>query len=127
MEVVACDDGSTDDTLAILEGFRRRAPFPVRVERNPTNLGSTKNFEKAISLCTGDLIATCDQDDVWLPEKLALSQAWFAADATRGLVFSNAEVVDELLRPMGHTIWETIRFGPLRRRRVRRADPFRRC
>ena len=123
-EVVACDDGSTDETIPLLEGFKRRAPFAVRVERNPTNLGSTKNFEKAISLCTGDLIATCDQDDIWLPEKLALSRAWFEEDRARGLVFSNAEVVDEALCPVGHTMWDAIHLGPFQRRRLSRGDAF---
>ncbi len=74
-ELVACDDGSTDGTVSILEAFARRAPFPVRIERNDVRLRSTRNFEKAIGLCTGDLIATSDQDDVWLPEKLALCEA----------------------------------------------------
>lgn len=123
-ELVICDDRSTDDTLAIVERFRQRAPFPVRIERNPATLGSTKNFEKAISLCTGSLIATCDQDDVWFPEKLAANEAVFVADPARGLAFSDAEVVDEVLRPMGHTMWQSIELGSIDRRRVRNGKAF---
>lgn len=123
-ELVVCDDGSNDDTLDILERFARRAPFPVRIERNPSTLGSTKNFEQAIALCTGDLIATCDQDDVWLPEKLAVNQAAFEVEPAPGLVFSDAEVVDDGLRPLGHTMWETIHFGARDRRRVRDGGAF---
>jgi len=123
-ELVACDDGSTDDTLAILERFARRAPFSVRLERNPTTLGSTKNFEKAIGLCAGELIATSDQDDVWLPEKLAANEAAFDVEPARGLVFSDAQIVDEALRPLGHTMWEGIQFGGLARRQVRRGRSF---
>lgn len=123
-ELVACDDGSTDDTWRILEDFRRRASFPVRTVRNEVVLGSTKNFEKAIGLCTGDLIATSDQDDVWLPDKLALCQAVFASDAATGMVFTNAEVVDDNLIPQGHTLWDAVRFGPLLRRRVRQGHFF---
>ncbi|HEX7499074.1 MAG TPA: glycosyltransferase family 2 protein [Polyangia bacterium] len=123
-ELVVCDDGSTDDTLAIVERFAQRAPFPVRIVRNECRLGSTKNFEKAIGLCTGDLIATCDQDDVWLPDKLALSEAAINATPTRGLVFTNAEVVDDELRSLGHTMWDAIHFDSLARRRVRRGRPF---
>ena len=118
-ELVVCDDGSTDDTVAILERFKNRAPFPVRIFSNETRLGSTKNFEKAIGLCTGDLIATSDQDDVWLPEKLALSQAALARDPRCGLVFSDADVVDDDLRSRGHRMWDAIHFGRLARRRVR--------
>jgi glycosyltransferase involved in cell wall biosynthesis len=124
-ELVVCDDGSTDDTLAILERFAAKAPFAVRVHRNEARLGSTKNFEKAIGLCTGDLIATSDQDDVWLPDKLSLSEAAIDAQPGRGLVFSNANVVDDELRPLGHDLWEAIHFGAWRRWHVRRGRAFR--
>jgi glycosyltransferase involved in cell wall biosynthesis len=123
-EVVACDDGSTDDTLAVLERFAKRAVFPVRIERNESRLGSTKNFEKAISLCTGELIATSDQDDVWLPEKLALSEAAFANDPSLGLFFTNAEVVDADLHTVGYSMWDAIDFGPLAQRQVRAGRAF---
>jgi glycosyltransferase involved in cell wall biosynthesis len=123
-ELVACDDGSSDGTVAILQAFARRAPFPVRIEQNPARLGSTRNFEKAIGLCSGELIATSDQDDVWLPEKLALGEAAFARDPRLGLVFSDAEVVDENLRPLGYRLWDAISFGPAARRDVRRGQAF---
>src|SRR5262249_18454629 len=70
-ELIVCDDLSTDDTVSILERFARAAPFPVRIHVNEQTLRSTKNFEQAISLCSGDVIFLCDQDDVWEPEKLA--------------------------------------------------------
>jgi len=70
-ELVVCDDGSTDGTVGLLQAFVPEAPFPVRLYRNERNRGFAKNFERAISLCTGDFIALSDQDDVWKPEKLA--------------------------------------------------------
>jgi glycosyltransferase involved in cell wall biosynthesis len=124
-ELVVCDDGSADDTVAIVERFAATAGFPVRVVCNEQRLGSTKNFEQAIRLCTGDFIATSDQDDVWLPDKLALCEAALEAEPARGLVFTNAEVVDDALRPLGHRLWEAIHFGPWRRWRVRRGHGFR--
>jgi glycosyltransferase involved in cell wall biosynthesis len=123
-ELVVCDDASTDDTVAILTRFAQGARFPVRIERNPTRLGSTKNFEKAIGLCTGDLIATCDQDDIWLPDKLAWSEAAMDGPVARGLVFTDSEVVDDELQPLGHTMWDAIRFSALARRQVRCGRPF---
>ena len=68
-ELVVCDDGSQDRTMAILESFSSRAPFPVRIYRNSAKLGYSKNFEKAGSLCTGDIIAFSDEDDVWDAQK----------------------------------------------------------
>lgn len=123
-ELIVCDDGSTDETLAILARFEKRASFPVRIVRNEATLRPTKNFEKAIGLCTGELIATSDQDDVWLPDKLALGQAALAQEPRPGLVFTNAEVVDEDLHPQGHLMWDSISFGLLARRRVRRGQAF---
>ena len=123
-ELVVCDDGSTDATLSILEQFEHSATFPVRIVRNADRMGSTKNFEKAIGLCAGDLIATSDQDDIWLPEKLAVSEAAFDVEPGCGLVFTNADVVDEDLQPVGHTLWEAIHFGGAGQRRVRRGHAF---
>jgi glycosyltransferase involved in cell wall biosynthesis len=123
-ELVACDDGSTDDTFAILERFEKRASFPVRIVRGEVRLGSTKNFEKAIGLCTGELIATSDQDDVWMPDKLALSEAAFAIEPGRGLVFTDADVVDESLNPLGHKMSDAMCFSPGGRRRVRQGLAF---
>lgn len=71
-ELVVCDDGSTDATLKILEDFGRTAPFPIHAHRNDLRLGYADNFLKAACLCTGDYIAFCDQDDVWLARKLEL-------------------------------------------------------
>ena len=64
-ELVVCDDRSTDETARVVEEFAAAAPFRVRLHVNERNLGTTRNFERAVSLCEGDLIALSDQDDVW--------------------------------------------------------------
>lgn len=46
--------------------------FPAVVKRNEQNLGSNKTFEKLTEESEGDYFAYCDQDDIWLPEKLEL-------------------------------------------------------
>ena len=102
-ELIVCDDRSTDGTIQIVESFAGRASFPVRVFVNEENLGSTRNFEKAIKVCTGDLIFLSDQDDVWLPVKLERMEHEFASDRV-GLVFSDADLVDENLRPIGRRL-----------------------
>src|SRR6266704_3029265 len=75
-EMVVCDDRSADETTDIIRTFAKNALFPVRLEINEQKLGSTKNFEKAIRLCHGEIIAPADQDDVWNPQKL--SKLWRA-------------------------------------------------
>ena len=70
-ELVVCDDQSSDESVEVVERFASRAPFEVRVVRNPERLGFAGNFLQAARLSRGDLIAWSDQDDVWMPEKLA--------------------------------------------------------
>ena len=53
-ELVIGDDVSTDRTVSVIERFARQAPFPVHLEINKKNLGSTRNFEKTIGRCNGD-------------------------------------------------------------------------
>jgi hypothetical protein len=107
-ELVVCDDRSTDETARIVREFASSAPFPVRLHVNEENLGSTKNFERAVSLCEGDLIALTDQDDVWLPHKLARLEDEFARDSSALVVFSDASIVDEDSRPTGQGLWESV-------------------
>ena len=104
-ELIIRDDRSTDDTVDIARRFAETAPFAVKVHVNSENVGSTKNFELAIEGCSGDIIALSDQDDIWLPQKLERLEAEFAADPGVGLVFSDAELTDEKLAPLGVRLW----------------------
>ncbi len=104
-ELIVCDDQSSDGTIEILKTFAAGAPFAVRIHVNETNLGVIKNFEKSINLCAGDIIALADQDDVWHPEKLALLENEFSSAPDVGLVFTDAEIVDENLNTVGPQLW----------------------
>lgn len=109
-ELVICDDASTDTTLEIAQDYRERAPFPVRVVSNAETLGSTKNFEQAIQLCTGDFIALCDQDDLWLPHKLEQLSCTLCDNPFLGGVFSDADLIDDDSRTIGKSLWSTHNF-----------------
>jgi hypothetical protein len=95
-EVVLCDDGSTDDTLQVVERFSRVAPFPVRAVRNPVRLDYRANFMQSARYCSGDLIAFCDQDDLWRADKLSVVAAAFA-DPEVLLVHHNARIYSAAL------------------------------
>jgi hypothetical protein len=123
-ELVVCDDQSSDNTLGLLEEFAARAPFPMRIVRNVRRLGSTANFDQAMRLAAGPLIALCDQDDVWQPEKLQQLSAIFAAGATLGAVFTDARLIDDTSKPGGRMLWGSLRFGRSGPGRFRR-DPVR--
>ncbi len=107
-ELVVCDDRSSDNTIEIVKSFGSKVPFPVRLYLNEENLGIIKNFEKAISLCTGNIIALSDQDDVWKPNKIEKILTAFAENLGAGYVFSNAELVNESLMPLGSSLWESL-------------------
>jgi glycosyltransferase involved in cell wall biosynthesis len=91
-ELIVCDDGSSDHTLAILRDFAASAPFPVHIHRNPVRVGYRHNFIQCAGMCTGDLVAFCDQDDRWSPQKLETIATHFQDPGTM-LVFHNARVV----------------------------------
>ena len=117
-EVVVCDDDSADRTVERVKSFGERAPFDVRLHVNERNLGSTKNFERAIGLCGGDIVVMSGDDDVWLPEKLQRVEEALTASPDAGLALSDAELVDEDLRPMGSSLWEARGFAPRDRSRI---------
>jgi glycosyltransferase involved in cell wall biosynthesis len=118
-ELVISDDQSTDDTLRLIEEFGATADFPVRLSVNESNLGTAKNFEKAISLCRGEVILLSDQDDVWHSDKLESVERIFEARPELSLVFSNAELVDESLRRVDETLFDLVDFNPEKQRLVK--------
>jgi glycosyltransferase involved in cell wall biosynthesis len=90
LEVVAVDDCSDDETTTILEEYRRRQGLTL--VRNPQRLGFMKNFEKAISLCSGEYIALSTQDDIWLPHKI---ERLVSSIGSTSLVCSDVSLIDE--------------------------------
>jgi Glycosyl transferase family 2 len=117
-EIVICDDGSSDETQALLKGFVAVSPVPVSLHVNENNLGTIKNFEQAISLCTGEVIALSDQDDVWRSDKLQLIEETFRKAPAAGLVFSDAEIVDETLKSDNRRMWDEVGFDTHKRKLV---------
>ena len=124
-EMVICDDGSTDGSIDILKAFALKAPFKVSLNIAKKRLGPTKNFEKAIDLCSGEIIALADQDDMWNPEKLRLIQSRFCGSSRIGLVFTDAEIVDEGLNSLGYRLWESVGFNKAKQIQAAKGDLFR--
>ncbi|MBQ4034746.1 MAG: glycosyltransferase [Paludibacteraceae bacterium] len=67
-EIFVSDDCSNDGTVEILEEYHRTKGLKYTV--NEHNLGFNKNFENALKNTTGEFIMICDQDDIWMPEKV---------------------------------------------------------
>lgn len=110
-EIIICDDCSTDNTLQIIKNYQERYPKSIYLYQNKENLGSTKNFEKAINLCNNELIFLCDQDDIWLPEKVAKVYEIFIEQPNISGIFHNLFLYENNQKtPL--TIWEFLGFNP---------------
>ena len=107
-EVVVTDDCSTDDTISIIQEFAKVLNIKIFVNDFPLKV--TKNFEKAVSLCSGDIILMCDQDDIWHPDKLAKISQYFQDNPNQLAVFSDADLVDEKGESLYKNFWSVVRF-----------------
>jgi len=113
-EIIICDDGSTDATVQIVNDYIALHPNRIQLFINEINLRSNKNFEKAVSLCTGDYIFLSDQDDIWRSDKVAKIVEIFNQNPTAEGVFSNANFMDEndesVLEEL--SLWSSVNFFP---------------
>lgn len=123
-ELVVCDDRSKDTSVAIIQEFAKKVSFPVRIHINDVNLGSTLNFQKCLTLCSGDFIFLCDQDDLWREDKVERQMKFFADHPGKMAVFSNASIIDDDSEPTGVSIWEQVEFTPSKRRRWRNGHAY---
>jgi glycosyltransferase involved in cell wall biosynthesis len=90
-QLVICDDGSTDRTCSIIQSFNDAR---ITLIHNKKNLGYARNFEKLISLATGDYIFLADQDNIWLKGKVQKVLSVFEKDSSIRLVCHNLRPVD---------------------------------
>ena len=115
LEIVVHDDASDDDTVALVEHtwakHRTRVEGDVpdlRITRNPKRLGVARNFEETLRACRGDLIALCDQDDRWDPERLAAVIPRFIDNPDLLMVHGNATLVDRSGTNPGGTLFQAL-------------------
>jgi glycosyltransferase involved in cell wall biosynthesis len=102
-ELIVCDDGSKDSTVDILNKFQKHAPFTVKTFENSDNLGYTKNFEKAMTACSGDIIFLSDQDDYWYRNKIQRMVSVMNNHPGVMVVICDMVLADQDLTPMGST------------------------
>ncbi len=106
-EVMIGDDGSSDQTLQLLQAFVPRAQaLGIRVEivQHARNLGYVRNFADALMRCQADILFLCDQDDVWHPGRVRRYVERFHADQGLLLLHSDAWLVDAQGAPLGQRL-----------------------
>jgi len=99
LELIVCDDGSSDRTLDIVTNLSQK-DNRIYVLHNKENMGISFSRNKCLDVSTGDLIALCDSDDWWDPNKLKL-QINLMTLKNASLSHCNAFVVDEEANILG--------------------------
>ena len=110
-EIIVCEDNSTDNTKAILKRYSDQNVGLFKIHHNSSNLGSNKNAEKAIQLCTGDIVILSDHDDFWLPNKVEATLAYFEKNPNISGVFSNGYLMNAQSKiDAENYLWDSMSF-----------------
>ena len=92
LEVVVCENGSTDNSLKIIKGFA--ADSRLRLVLNETNLGVIGNLNKGIEVSSGDFVVFLSADDYFLPGHIARAVQCYEDNPNVDVVYSPALLVD---------------------------------
>ena len=111
------DDGSTDATVAIIKGYTEQYPDKVTQLDYPSQGGPCKNFLSMMDRVEAPYYMFCDQDDVWMPEKISLSiQEMKRLEEVHPqkpiVVFTDLYVVDEHLNITYDSMWRYTGIHP---------------
>ncbi|SEC35609.1 Glycosyl transferase family 2 [Terriglobus roseus] len=114
VHILARDDGSGDGTQEVLAEYASALPNRFEVLQDDVRTGTARgNFGLLLQAATGAYAAFCDQDDLWIPDKLAVSMArMLAMEEQHGvqtplLVYTDLRVVDERLATVSESLWQS--------------------
>ncbi|NCC55043.1 MAG: glycosyltransferase [Erysipelotrichia bacterium] len=107
-EIIVCDDGSCDHTLQIVKEELSNFSNVYKIIQNEKPLKVLRNFQKAFSLCTGDIIFSCDQDDIWRNDKVEKILNAFKANHHISMVATNASLIDAQGKKMNLSLKDSI-------------------
>lgn len=117
LELVVCDDASSDDTQKILEEELRHCPPHISVVRAHTskNVGLLANFNQGMAACSGGFVVVMAGDDVSMPYRVSKIAAEFVTNPQCMLVYSNWQRIDDSGQPLpgtcGHRQDKTFAHG----------------
>lgn len=112
------DDGSTDGTVLIVKEYEREYPYKiVLLEDGLGNLGSGCSFMQLLSSVNSDYYMFCDQDDVWLSDKIEKTylklRTMESEDIGKSVVvFTDLYIVDKSLNIISNSLWEKCHRNP---------------
>lgn len=109
-EIIICDDGSSDNTRTICKAVLSDSTINYQIIENEVPLHVVGNFHKCYSLCTGDIIFSSDQDDIWLPNKTEKIVEVFKSNQQINLVASNALLIDKNSNSKNQRLRDIVNF-----------------
>jgi glycosyltransferase involved in cell wall biosynthesis len=112
------DDGSLDKSLDIINSYITNYPDKIcLLADNSGNVGVIKSFERLLASSNADYMMFCDQDDIWLPEKvqravvLMHEQEKIFSDKPI-IICSDLSVVDRNLNIISDSFWKRLKLDP---------------
>ena len=109
------DDGSTDSTIKIVRRACDSVGINYVITKNKYNLGYARNFLVTAARSSAQYVALCDQDDVWMPNKMEVLSKAAREEGWPSMLFSNATLVGEDLTELSGSLWERLAFDPAKR------------
>ena len=111
------DDGSTDNTISIIKGYQNKYPDKITLLDYPTQGGPCKNFLSLLDRINARYYMFCDQDDVWLTDKIELSYKEMLvkeqeSSETGIVICSDLLVVDDNLKVINNSMWDYLSISP---------------
>lgn len=116
--IVIRDDGSKDNTVDIIKSYvNKYCDKIIFIEDNYEHLGACQSFSRLLHYTSADYIMFCDQDDIWLPEKIEVSvMKMKELEATYNnvpiLVHSNLKLIDSDLNIISNSFWKYQKLNP---------------
>lgn len=121
-QLIVSDDGSTDNTIAILNRYAKDDPRIIILEGLAPTGSAKDNFTRLVHYASAPYVMFCDQDDVWLKHKVEITlDAMRKEESAQGrkvptLVFTDMEVVDRDLRLIEPSFTRRSHINPSRRK-----------
>lgn len=111
-ELLVVDDCSADNSLAAIEAFP--LSFDKKIFKNRENKGPVYSFKKAGELCSGEYVLFCDQDDIWMPDKIESSFKKMneLKKNVPAVVFTDLSVINEKGKLVQPSFWKQMDIQP---------------
>lgn len=104
-ELIIVDDGSSDDTEAVVKSYQN-TDTRIKYIRNSENLGACVSRNKAIRAAHGEFVTGLDDDDYFLPERLAVFvKHWDLFPADKAFIFANKTILSSESTDISRAPW----------------------